>query len=253
MKEETKDKFAEILAAAQAKTSIYQTDKKGELTELSKIGGFNPDTKKFECLPPEISKMQSFTILWQEGSGNHDGKVLKTWKEANAVMTSIYKEHSGIGYLKVKINVKWENGKEITDRADCSDNAGDFNPNTNTIGQYLKKQKSSMYAGNLNQGDRLSLSFEDNSFEVKETPETPELSALTFDQLFKEEIKPEVKPTVKIIDYSEKAIAVIGDTKPIKDKLKELGGRFNFRLTCGAGWIFPKTKAYTVRKALNLI
>lgn len=32
---------------------------------------------------------------------------------------------------------------------------------------------------------------------------------------------------VEIIDYSEKAIAVIGDTKPIKDQLKELGGRFN--------------------------
>ena len=40
---------------------------------------------------------------------------------------------------------------------------------------------------------------------------------------------------VEIIDYSEKAIAVIGDTKPIKDQLKELGGRFNSRLTCGAG------------------
>lgn len=47
---------------------------------------------------------------------------------------------------------------------------------------------------------------------------------------------------IQIIDYSEKAIAVIGETKPIKDKLKELGGRFNFRLSCGAGWVFPKTK-----------
>lgn len=47
---------------------------------------------------------------------------------------------------------------------------------------------------------------------------------------------------IQIIDYSEKAIAVIGETKPIKDKLKELGGKFNFRLSCGAGWIFPKTK-----------
>jgi hypothetical protein len=45
---------------------------------------------------------------------------------------------------------------------------------------------------------------------------------------------------VKIIAYSEKAIAVIGDTKTIKDKLKELGGKFNNRLTCGPGWIFSK-------------
>lgn len=56
---------------------------------------------------------------------------------------------------------------------------------------------------------------------------------------------------IQIIDYSEKAIAVIGDTKPIKDKLKELGGKFNFRLSCGAGWIFPKTKLTEVQALFN--
>lgn len=55
----------------------------------------------------------------------------------------------------------------------------------------------------------------------------------------------------QIIDYSDKAIAVIGDTKAIKDALKELGGRFNFRLSCGAGWIFPKTKMEDVKKLLE--
>ena len=43
---------------------------------------------------------------------------------------------------------------------------------------------------------------------------------------------------VKIVDYSDKAFAVIGDTKPICGELKSLGGRWNKRLTCGAGWIF---------------
>ncbi len=56
---------------------------------------------------------------------------------------------------------------------------------------------------------------------------------------------------VLIIDYSEKAIAVIGDTKSIKEKLKELGGKFNFRLSCGPGWIFPKTQLNTIQTALN--
>lgn len=56
---------------------------------------------------------------------------------------------------------------------------------------------------------------------------------------------------VQIIDYSEKAIAVIGDTYPIKDKLKELGGRFNKFLSCGAGWIFPKTKLEELKSALS--
>ncbi len=56
---------------------------------------------------------------------------------------------------------------------------------------------------------------------------------------------------IKIVDYSERAIAVIGDTKPIKDKLKALGGRFNFRLSCGAGWIFPKTKLEEVQNLFS--
>lgn len=46
--------------------------------------------------------------------------------------------------------------------------------------------------------------------------------------------------SLKIIDYSEKAIAVIGETKQIKDVLKNAGGRFNSKLSCGPGWIFSK-------------
>lgn len=45
---------------------------------------------------------------------------------------------------------------------------------------------------------------------------------------------------LQLIDYSEKAIAVIGDTKDFKAELKAAGGRFNAKLSCGAGWIFSK-------------
>lgn len=67
------------------------------------------------------------------------------------------------------------------------------------------------------------------------------------------EISPiEVKAgTVQIIDYSEKAIAVIGDTKPIKDKLKTLRGSFNPRLSCGPGWVFPKSRLEEVKNAIS--
>jgi hypothetical protein len=74
-------------------------------------------------------------------------------------------------------------------------------------------------------------------------------------------IKTEVKQTaapietktgeVSVIEYSEKAIAVIGDTYPIKEKLKEAGGKFNKFLSCGAGWIFPKTKLTELQTLLN--
>lgn len=60
---------------------------------------------------------------------------------------------------------------------------------------------------------------------------------------------------VELVIYSEKAIAVFGDTKPMKDKLKALGGRFNpFLMNNGkkmAGWIFPKTKSVELSQLLN--
>ncbi len=54
-----------------------------------------------------------------------------------------------------------------------------------------------------------------------------------------------------IIEYSEKAIAVIGDTKEFKNQLKNLGGKFNPKLRCGAGWIFSAKKRDAVEKFLT--
>ena len=52
--------------------------------------------------------------------------------------------------------------------------------------------------------------------------------------------------TITIVDYSEKALAVIGETKAIKESLKSWGGSFNPGLTVNeervAGWIFSKKK-----------
>jgi len=58
---------------------------------------------------------------------------------------------------------------------------------------------------------------------------------------------------VEVLDYSEKAVAVFGDTRPLKDQLKALGGRFNPYLTHPTtgqrtpGWIFPKSKAEALK------
>lgn len=49
-------------------------------------------------------------------------------------------------------------------------------------------------------------------------------------------------PAYSIIDYSDKAIAVTGDTRKIAAELRSLGGRFNSRLSCGPGWIFSAKK-----------
>lgn len=51
-----------------------------------------------------------------------------------------------------------------------------------------------------------------------------------------------MKANVKVLEYSEKCIAVIGDTKPIKEELKAIGGKFNPYLKHDgltvAGWVF---------------
>lgn len=54
---------------------------------------------------------------------------------------------------------------------------------------------------------------------------------------------------IRIMPYTDRSLAVIGDTKPLKDRLKGLGGKFNSRLTVNdekvAGWVFSSNK-YTV-------
>lgn len=57
---------------------------------------------------------------------------------------------------------------------------------------------------------------------------------------------------LQIVDYSEKAVAIIGNTRDYATKLKELGGRFNGKLKCGAGWIFSKKREPELRAAFSL-
>ena len=60
--------------------------------------------------------------------------------------------------------------------------------------------------------------------------------------------------SLEIVEYSEKAIAVFGDTRPIKDILKDLNGLFRANLTYKgerrAGWIYSKKQELKVREAL---
>lgn len=64
-------------------------------------------------------------------------------------------------------------------------------------------------------------------------------------------VAPAAAGEVQIVDYSEKAFAVIGDTKPVKEVLKAAGGKFNPHLKCGAGWIFSKKRMQEVTAALQ--
>ena len=62
-----------------------------------------------------------------------------------------------------------------------------------------------------------------------------------------------VKPVtnLSIVDYSEKAVAVVGDTRSVAAKLRELGGRFNAHLSCGPGWVFSRKREALLRESLG--
>lgn len=70
-------------------------------------------------------------------------------------------------------------------------------------------------------------------------------------------VEPVTVEGLEMVDYSEKAIAVFGDTKAIKEQLKELGGRFNPSLNYNgekrAGWIFSKKQADKVKGLVEAI
>lgn len=80
-----------------------------------------------------------------------------------------------------------------------------------------------------------------SSIKTEKAEEAKEMEAVTVEGL-------------EMVDYSEKAIAVFGDTKAIKEQLKELDGRFNPSLNYNgekrAGWIFSKKKADEVRNLM---
>lgn len=80
-----------------------------------------------------------------------------------------------------------------------------------------------------------------NSIKTEKVEEAKEMEAVTVEGL-------------EMVDYSDKAIAVFGDTKAIKEQLKELGGRFNPSLNYNgekrAGWIFSKKQADKVKELI---
>ena len=56
---------------------------------------------------------------------------------------------------------------------------------------------------------------------------------------------------ISVEEYSERSIVVRGDTRPYKEDLKKLGGKYNSRLSGEPGWIFPKSKQNDIVKFIK--
>ena len=142
------------------------------------------------------------------------------------------------------------------------------------VGTYGKYNNGSLKGGWLNLADypkyedflkackALHKGEHDPEFMIQDTEDFPDgLSCMEWlsEQDFydvklamkEEEQTEQGKPSINIIDYSEKAFAVVGDTKAVKDDLKKLGGRFNSKLSCGCGWIFSNKMREEVERFIS--
>lgn len=72
-------------------------------------------------------------------------------------------------------------------------------------------------------------------------------------------LKEEIVSDLKILNYTEKSIVLIGETKPIKKYIIDIGGKWNSNLKDPntqekiAGWIFSKSKVDILKTTLNKI
>ena len=85
----------------------------------------------------------------------------------------------------------------------------------------------------------------------------PELSTLTIEDILADTVVAQDAPQeantdLKIVDYSDKAFAIITATRPPDEVLNILRmyGSYNSRLKCGKGWIFSKRHMAAIKEKL---
>lgn len=137
------------------------------------------------------------------------------------------------------------------------------------VGTYKKYNEGSIAGGWLDLADyptykdfltackKLHKNEHDPEYMIQDTEDFPDgLSCLEWlsEQDFND-VKAamgENTPSIRIVDYSEKCFAVVGDTFPIREQLKALGAwKFNKFLSCGAGWLFNNDKREAVEAFIN--
>lgn len=185
----------------------------------------------------------SYTISWEDGPSDPQvSEITRLFKDEGwdgmndssySINTPFNQRYGGIGYISTNRN----------------------------ISDTLRNQELEL----LNKELGKAYQMEDYVTEKGNTA-----SGLVYQRTYKKDYSPEIKedttPTkknepavktisvqgLKLIDYSEKAFAIIGETKPIKETLSDLGGSYNRRLSCGPGWIFSKSRIDTVKQFLNM-
>jgi hypothetical protein len=146
------------------------------------------------------------------------------------------------GYV-LQNNIDIQDGLTII-KVGANDNKPEF-----TVFKYKKEKRQKLFRYTRNETNDISdLNF---GYSSEHTCKTTKMTGYVLPKVETKKVETKLDDEIKIIKYSDKCIAVIGDTKPIKDKLKELGGKFNFKLTCGPGWIFTLKKEEELKKLIE--
>lgn len=108
--------------------------------------------------------------------------------------------------------------------------------------EYFIKVGSQWYESTGYPVDLYEYKIIDNLSEEKSTKDTKDY-----------DVEQTISYNLKIVDYSESSIVVIGDTKPFKETLKAMGGYFSTKFLCGTGWMFNKNKRNEVENFINKV
>lgn len=164
-------------------------------------------------------------------------------------------------------DVDWTDGPTAKQVRDIIDKYGDMHPDSYSYGDYWDCVPSIFNGLFGSVGYTCANRHLSDEAIQKAMQDNPTLSRDdACDMLYKKDLTPAIEEkkqqkksestckagNYNVIEYSDKAFAVTGDTKAIKDDLKRLGGRFNAKLRCGAGWIFSNKQREAVEKYLNI-
>lgn len=224
-------------AQSKAKTEADEAEKEHiRVEQVKEIG-----RKRFAELLPEDAQAVIVGRLKQDESDSQTDffasstqrtVILGFSKHKRDIFSEMRKHASnfeGTAYLA-------ENNPDYEHREKYSMGAGYYLGESRYSGWIVEKVSMYTREGMIN--EFAYTAGDENNIHIKKadnTPPTPPKEASTTS-----------KANCTLVEYSAKAVAVFGDTKPIKDELRAMGGSFNSRLTLNgkklAGWIFPKSK-----------
>ena len=241
---------AEILTKVQVKEKLEQQQAEQEKERREKVSAIGREWLQ-ESLPQDAQAI-IVARLKQDDSDSHTDYFASSVQQTMILGFSKHKRDIFSEMRKYANNFEGtaylaENNPNYEHREKYSMGAGYYLGESGYSGWIIEKVKIYNREYIINDfayiaGNHENIYLKKNACEVKETSTT--------------EIKLPSNGQFEIADYSQKAIALFGDTKPIKDLLKAIGGKFNPRLTHNeekrAGWIFAIAKREEVETIINL-